>query len=195
MKEKRLIVGITKENELIEATLDITKRNKTKNNILCGLNDNGIKTYWINTYIYRDIVDEETGEEKATETLGDPDYWDDIGFIDKDCFLNGFIDFEAVAEHVICNDGWYNTNGEYNYLEEYEGKDYYYDLCGIGGNHFKSLLDEAKVLFISVKKIKRLNELYNQYVQDKKGQEEILKIFNTKVDKKEVIKKWLGDDI
>ena len=94
MSEIKLFVGITKDNELIQATLDISERDKYNNNGLCGLKEKGIKTFWINTDIYRNIIDEETGEDEARETLSDSEYWNDLGMIDQKSFLTGFINFK-----------------------------------------------------------------------------------------------------
>jgi len=182
---KNLFIGINKEGDLVNLELNFNDLNK------------GTKFYNPHFYLtphgYTDIKDEETGEQEARERLQDKSYWDEIGFIKDDCFLNDFIDFEAVAERVINTDGWEMTNGEYYFLGNYEDKNYYINLNWIGFEKKAFNLKEFKSLFISKEDFNFLKE--HQEVKEKsKDVEELKKIFSKYQDTKKIIKSFLEED-
>lgn len=73
------------------------------------------------------LITESEGEAEAYNTLSEPDYWEEVGLLpdSSDNFLFDFIDFKAVAEHIISLDGWQNINGEWEDVG-FVGSEYYY---------------------------------------------------------------------
>ncbi len=181
---KSLFLGIDKDGDLINLELNFNDLNK------------GTKFYNPHYYItphgYTDIKDEETGKKEARERLEDPDYWDDLGMIDQKSFLKDFINFEDVANHVINNDGWEMTNGEYYYLGIYEDLSYSINLSWLGRED-KRLFNknEYQKLYISEEDLIFLKGCNEVKESDKKTIEELKKIFSKYQDTKEIIKDML----
>ena len=145
--DKQIFIGINNEGELVAVELDYNDLNK------------GTKWYnphhSIRPHYYRDIVDEEKGEEAAHERLADQEYWEDIGYISKDtpAVLINNIDWDAVADDVINSDGWEMSNGEYYHLGEVGDKEYYINLGGCGQEYKRK---DFKKIFISEEDFKYL---------------------------------------
>lgn len=139
MKE-HIFIGITNDNELVSLELDYNDLNKG--------------TEWYNPHyslcphIYRGILDEVKGEELAHERLADEEYWKDLGYLSDNIpnVLTSNINWEEVATDVINSDGWEMTNGEWQELGEYDGKNYFIDLGGIGHDYARK---DFKQLFIT----------------------------------------------
>ena len=83
-QKKRLCIGVTEYNQLVYINLEI---GSCDNNHFTITHDN-----------YSGIIDEETGIAEAKERLSDQDYWDGLGFIQTDCFLTRYIDFDEVPK-------------------------------------------------------------------------------------------------
>lgn len=128
---KSLLIGVTTDNELVFIKIE-TER----------------EYYSITHKTYTDIINKEEGEKQVRETLSDSDYWDNLGMLQKDSFLTGFIDFEAVAEHVIKTDGWQNTKGEYYEIGDYDNTTYYIDFSSCGAS-IDDLKKDYKKLYIT----------------------------------------------
>jgi len=159
-QNKKICIGITEGNELVFIKIEI------------GSCDNNHFTITHRTY--DGIIDEETGEQEARERLEDSSYWNEIGYLKEDCFLNQFIDFKEVAEHVINNDGWENVNGEHEYIGEYEKKSYYvsYSSCGASiddlKKDFKKLLITEEEKQILIKSDELHLKDFKQYTKEEK---------------------------
>jgi len=141
--KKKICIGVTEDNELVFINLEIGSCNN--------------EHFTITHDTYEGVIEEERGEEEARERLEDSDYWDELGFLNKDCFLNNFIDFKEVADHVINNDGWQNTNGEYYEIGEHEGETFYINFSSCGAS-IDDLKKEYKKLLITEEDKKTLIE-------------------------------------
>ena len=172
---RKIYVGITEDNELIEAELSINKDGETR----------------IRSNIYRDLVEEEEGEAEAIKTLSDVQYWADLGFISEDSPLLSYINFEEVAEDTVNTDGWENVNGEYEYKGDYGGKSYFFNLSGIGGNYFAELLNANKALFVNMQALKTLIKYSHRALTSEPARKELDRIFSYDVPTEQVIGAWL----
>ena len=176
--DKNLFLGINKDNELIVLELNCNDMNKET-------------YYYISCSGYRDIKDEETGEQEAREVLKYSDYWDDLGMIDRKSFLTDYINFDDVAEHVLNTDGWYNTNGEYYNIGFYEDKNYYINLGFIGYEKENLKRENLKTLYINEEDLKFIKKSGRTDIKNKKTIEELKKIFSKYQDTKPIIKDFL----
>lgn len=132
---KEFCVGVTEDNEVVFIKMEIGSCN----------ND----YYTITHSTYQGITDAESGEQEARERLEDSEYWKEVGLLPEgNNFLANFIDFERAANAVIANDGWQNVNGSYEYIGDYESKEYYISASSFGAS-IKDLNKEYKKLLIT----------------------------------------------
>ncbi len=185
--DKHIILGLDKENDLVTLELSFHNLNRgTK-----WENDH----YNLSVHGFTDIKDNETGESEARERLEDSEYWNDLGYLlqqteHRNPVLD-FIDFNALAKHVLNTDGWYMTNGEYYYFSHYEEKEYYLNLNWIGRENKKVFnKKEYKNLFISDEDFKFLSTL-GEMKPDSKELEEVKKILSKYQDKHQIVKAML----
>jgi len=186
MNEK-IFIGINKDGYLIEAKLNYNDLNKG--------------TKWYNPHYrislngYDNIIDEETGEREARERLEDSEYWEEIGYLNKEIpsVLANNIDFKAVAEELINSDGWEMTNGEYYEIGDYENKTYYIDVSFCGYEEENSKLNKYNKLFISKEDFKFLFSCKEIKENDAEKVNKIKEIFNKKQDETEIIKSFLEE--
>ena len=156
MTKQELFIGIGKNNSLWSIEYD-HENNKEH------------KTFSLSGTEYDYPVAEEEGEEQARERLKDPQYWEDLGYIEylpSENILYQFIDFEKVAEFVINNDGWQNVNGEYEEFGKYEGEDWYFSLSGCGQHKFNP--KDIKYWLIPQKDALKILALWKKYHLSKK---------------------------
>jgi len=188
--KKKICIGVTKDKELVY--IEIQNRSCDNNH------------YTITHSTYGDIIEESKGEEEAKERLSDRDYYDELGYLQKDCFLNDFIDFEEVADHIINVDGWEMINGEYSYFGEYEENDYYinYSSCGASIDDLKkkySLLlitEEEKQILIDSDRL-HLKDFSTYTKKDKELYKKVLEIKNKyenqEINEQKIIKEMLEE--
>jgi hypothetical protein len=110
----KLFVAITEDNEVFCIDLDKTYAQKQK---YISIHING----------YREMLDDESGEEKARDELEDESYWEGLGYFGKDFpdILRNNIDFKAVADECINSDGWQHTLGDYDSFGDYDNKEWF----------------------------------------------------------------------
>lgn len=170
LKIKKIFIGISKDKELCELEFNKNFMNKEK-------------YIYFTPHWYRGIVSETEGEENAREILSESDYWDEIGMLDKKSFLTDFIDFEKVADHVINNDGWEMTNGEYYFIADIDKEAYFIDLGGIGQEIKR---EELKEIFVSEEDLKFILGIKDHIdIKDKKNIDKLISIFNKYGDKQD----------
>lgn len=178
---KQIFIGINKEKELVSVELNYNDLNK------------GTKWYnphhYLTPHYYREIIDSEHGEAAAHERLADEEYWQDIGFIkDTPRILIDNVDWEAVADEVISSDGWTNTNGEWNEIGEYGGKEYFISLGSIGPEYKRS---DFKKIFISEVDFKYLLSKKEWKDSMKAEVKKLLALFEKEQDMIPIIKAFL----
>jgi len=143
----RLYIGVTKGEELYYIEWDKVDNEQRK-------------TFTLSGGCYDEPKTEEEGENEAKKVLSDSSYWRDLDYINDECFLNDFIDFDKVAEYVINNDGWENTNGEYSHFGEYENEEIYLNFSSCGQHQEE--IKNFKQLFISEDEFKTLNKIWKE---------------------------------
>lgn len=172
--KKSFCVGVTEDNEVVFINMEIGSCNNNH--------------YTITHNTYSGIIDAETGEAEARERLEDEEYWREVGMLsDNSSFLSQFIDFEKAANVVINNDGWQNINGEYNYIGDYDNKEYYVSFSSCGASiddlkkSYKKLLitEEEKSLLIESDRL-HLKD-FNQYSKEEKVLWNKVKAFMDKI--------------
>jgi len=144
----KIYIGIDKDEELIYLEWD-------------KINNIERKTFSLSGGSYREPITEEEGEERAREVLENGDYWEDLGYINKEMpyVLKNHINFSDVAEEVLNVDGWQNINGEYEEFGTYKDKIYYFNVSS-GGQH-KIEIKDFKVLFVDKKDLKEVYNLWD----------------------------------
>ena len=156
----KLYIGITKSDELVYIEYDPLEDKQQNYFSLCGGTYDTPKT-------------EQEGEEEARKRLSTREYWEDIGLLPNgNNFLSDFIDFEEVADHVLNNDGWEMTNGEFNHFGEYEGEEIYLNSQS-GGQH-KEEINNFKKLFVKKEDLKKIYEYWDKYHLKEKFPKEVL---------------------
>lgn len=154
MSEKELFVCIGEDNELYSINWD---ENTDKRN----------KTFSLSGTSYNDLIDDEKGEEQARELLEDSSYWEELGYLGSPKQHNNpvfdFIDFVALANHIINTDGWQMTGGEYYIFGQHKGKDYYlnYSSCGQIDDSIRNA--KVKKWLIPQKEVEELLDLWKNY--------------------------------
>ena len=156
MKDKEFTIGITKDNLLIKATLDLNDCNK--------------KHYWYkNTNSYRGALTEEEGEQRAKEYLNDDtEIWKIA--VEGDHTTLGFDDW---AEDVLNMDGFQQV------LDVIEFGNYWLEWDTIGGwekyqkatyqklyitkADFKKFFRKQKDIIVGSKEEKEYLELFDKY--------------------------------
>jgi len=186
---KNIFIGINKTGDLVNLELNFNDLNK------------GTKFYKPEFYFsfhgFSDIKDSETGEQEARERLEDEDYWAELGYLSQDTknynpVLN-HIDFKGLADEVLINDGWTNTNGEFYFLGNYGDKEYYINLQWCGFEKENSKIADYKQMFISKEDFKYLMDNSRTHQKSKKIVEEIKKIFSKYQDTNKIIKAFLEE--
>ena len=187
---KHIILGLDKENDLITLELnfhDLNRGTKWEND-----------HYYFSVHGFTQIKDNQTGEDEAREILEEREYWEDLGYLTQSKNFNnpvlGFIDFEALANHVINVDGWQMTNGEFYYFADYQEKEYYLNLQWIGQED-KKVFDkkEYNKLYINEEDFKFLSTLkeIKPDSEDLKKVKEIISKYQTEELKERVVKDML----
>jgi len=182
--DKQVIIGIDQNNELISVGLnfhDLNRGTKFEND-----------HYYLSWYGYYDLVDSETGEEKAKERLSDSDYWEEIGYLNDNIpgVLRNNIDFESLAEDVLSSDGWEMTNGEYYYFDDLDGKQYYFNCGRIGYSDEEKKEDNFSKFFITEEEFDFITSFKEVKPQDKDKIDLFYKIVNAQ-NRQEIIKCFL----
>jgi len=149
MREHELFVCIDEDNNLHSIEWDKERNKEQKEISLCGSE-------------YDNCINEETGEEEAEDRLSSSDYWEDMGMLPENSFLSNFIDFEEVAEHVISNDGWENTCGEYQYFGDYDKESFYFNLQSCG-QHDDFRNRKIKRWLIPKEEAEKLLKIWDKY--------------------------------
>ena len=143
----KIYIGVNKDDELYYIEWDKVRNEQQKTFSLCGGTYDNPKT-------------EKQGEEEAREVLKDPSYWDDMGLINKDSFLNDFINFDDVADHVLNSDGWENTNGEYTHFGEYNDEEIYLNYSCVGQH--KEEIKDLKECWVNKELLKKVYEFWDK---------------------------------
>lgn len=145
-KQKKLYIGVTKDDELLYIEWDKNYNEQRK-------------TFSLTGGTYREPKTETEGEEEARKTLSSSDYWEDLGYYDSSNPLLSCVNFEEMAEKVLSSDGWENINGEHSHFGEVENEEIYLSFSSCGQHQEKR--EDIKELWISEKDFKKINSLWN----------------------------------